>query len=91
MNEHSLDKRIAKLRAKRIGNESIAGIGAGLPAEIIRIKSNNEQNAEYRKPGYYLFLCFHGKNKFTPCVACRRSQRDADRNMDEFYRSLKTI
>lgn len=91
MSEHSLELRIAKLRAKRKGNESIGGIGNGLPASIRREPSLKEQNAEWHKQGYYLFFCFHNKNKFVPCAQCGRTQAQAELNFEEYQKQLAAL
>lgn len=49
-----------------------------------REKSLNEREAAYRVNGKGLFFCIHDKHFFQPCLACKRSKRDADAKRESF-------
>lgn len=46
-----------------------------------RIKSTTEANAEYHQQGYGLHFCLHDRTYYEVCSACRRTRREAKRNL----------
>lgn len=38
-----------------------------------------------------IFKCVHGKHYFTPCVACRRDQREADMRLGLYKQKLAQV
>lgn len=50
-------------------------------ASTKREPSNIEANTEYTTPGYYLHFCFHKRSYYEVCTACRRTKREAMRNL----------
>jgi hypothetical protein len=88
----SLQTRIDALRSKRKMSEAVTGIGSGAPSAIRREPSSNEQQATWHKQGYFLYNCVHDKSKFTPCVDCKRSWREAEDNLLRYKAELvKTL
>lgn len=68
---------IRKLAAKQAQSDA-----QPLPcASIKRKKSLNELDAEYHQQGYGLHFCLHSKTYYEPCTKCKRTRRDAKRNL----------
>jgi hypothetical protein len=73
----NIDRIIARIAAQQAQADSVA-----LPkASTKRIKSKGEALREYHSQNYYLYFCFHDKTLFEPCSACKRSKREAQRNL----------
>lgn len=79
MQEHTLNKRIASLRARNLMSDLFEW--PTIPV-LYRQPSNNELNAQKKQRD--IFKCVHGVHYFTPCKGCRRTQEDAD-NWLKFY------
>ncbi len=80
-------KRITRLRELRRLREEERGLALPHNA-VVRERSLNEQRAIYMPPGRGLWLCCHDKPYVLPCLQCKRSQRDAQRELVKL--SLKT-
>ena len=50
-------------------------------AHTRREKSNTESNAEWHPQGYGLHFCLHDKTYYEVCARCKRTRRDAERNL----------
>jgi hypothetical protein len=67
---------------RKLAEEQARRDSKGLPkANTIRRKSVNELLTEYHPQGYYLYFCFHDKTLYEVCSQCRRTRRDAQRNL----------
>ena len=73
----NIDRAIGKAASAQASKDSKAFPKAALRRE----KSMNEANAVYRPVGTGLHFCFHDKSYYQPCTKCRRSKRDAQRNL----------
>jgi len=68
----SLEKRIARLRAKRLTSELF--VWPRKPAFVREPSKSEQENAKRKRD---IFKCVHGKHYFTPCKHCRRTNADA--------------
>jgi hypothetical protein len=69
---------------RRLANAQANKDAQPLPrASIKREASLSELNAEYRQQGYGLHFCFHNKTYYEVCTACKRTRRDAERNLSQ--------
>jgi hypothetical protein len=73
----NVNKTIREAASKQASSDS-----RPLPkASTRRIKSKIEREAEYHQVGYGLHFCFHDRTYYEPCLKCRRTKRDAERNL----------
>jgi len=71
------DKAIRRAAAEQASKDA-----RQLPkAHTRREKSNTEKNAEYHLQGYGLYFCLHDKSYYEVCPACKRTRREALRNL----------
>lgn len=71
-----------KNEIRRAAAKQAASDAQALPcASIKRDKSLNELNAEYHQQGYGIHFCLHSKTYYEVCSACRRTRREAERNL----------
>lgn len=88
---NSLDKRILRKREESRMHE----LYRERTMTFLRLPSTNElKTAEERYDGKHLrdmFHCVHGKHHFTPCIACRRSEADAQANQEHAKRSVAQL
>lgn len=64
---------------------------ARIRVRTARSKSLNEREAAYRVNGRGLFFCIHDKHFFQPCLACKRSKRDADAKRETFLKQQAIV
>ena len=50
-------------------------------ASTHRVRSVSESLREYKPQGYYLYFCYHDKSLYEVCSACKRTKREAERNL----------
>lgn len=67
---------------RRLAAEQASKDSRGLPKPATRrIKSSNELGEAYKPQGYGLYFCLHDKSYYEVCKTCRRTRRDAQRNL----------
>lgn len=87
--EHSLslDKRIEKLRSKRLMTDLFEW--PRVPLLKRELSSNERQEREApRKRDVY--KCVHGKHYFVACAPCKRTRSDADKWLAHYEQKLQS-
>jgi hypothetical protein len=78
MSLENLDKRIARLKNKRLNSDLFAWPRKPI---LLRQPSKNELDAQARgqRANKDIFKCVHGKHYFTPCNSCGRTKSRAEK------------